>query len=274
MNDIEKDLREVGDLVRNNINAILHEGHGREQVVAEAMRYMLLSESKMLRPFLVMKVNAMFGSNHNANPNSNSALDAATAIEMIHTYTLIHDDLPAMDDDDYRRGRLSCHKKYGEAMAILAGDAILTLAFQILANACVNDVKMLGLIKDVAELIGYKGLIAGQALDMIAKEQKLDYQELKKMKILKTSNLFIAACRCAAVINDAPPEEIQALDNYARCFGLAYQIKDDIEDEEKDGSESMLHDVVNESLNYLDIFGNKAMVLRNFTKHLFKIKQA
>lgn len=265
--DIEKSLGEVASLIRGNINEILKDEPGKENVVVEAMRYMLLGESKMLRPFLIVATNSIFSSSIEA------VLDAATAIEMIHTYTLIHDDLPAMDDDDYRRGQLSCHKKYGEAIAILAGDALLTLAFQILATASVVENKMLGLIKDVADLIGHRGIIGGQALDMIAKKQKLNPDELKQMKILKTASLFIASCRCAAVINNATAQEVQALDNYARYFGLAYQIKDDIEDNEKDGSESTLNDVVNEALNCLDIFGNKAMVLVNFTKHCFKITQ-
>ncbi|WPX96031.1 polyprenyl synthetase family protein [Candidatus Bandiella euplotis] len=263
--DIKTRWNEVNALVRMNMEKMLFEKeHAKEGVIVEAMRYMLLSEGKMLRPFLVCIVNEMFGL------STDLVISGATAIEMIHTYTLIHDDLPAMDNDDYRRGKLSCHKKYGEAIAILAGDALLTLAFQLLVDTNVEPQIKLKLIKDTTELIGYKGIIAGQVLDLLAKKQKLDADELKKMRILKTSNLFMASCRYSATINNANAAELNALDNYAKSLGLAYQIKDDIEDGDELQSNFMLNDIVNESLNYLDIFGKKAKVLRDFTSYLFK----
>jgi geranylgeranyl pyrophosphate synthase len=265
---IEIALKQVSMMIRRNMENVINILDAKESVISEAMMYMLLGDGKMLRPFLLYATNSAFSS------NTEKIIDAATAIEMIHVYTLTHDDLPAIDNDDYRRGQPSCHKKYSEAIAILVGDALLTLAFQILAkpNIEVPAELQLNLINEMASFIGYKGMVGGQALDVISKDKKLDTAQAKKIKILKTSNLFIATCRHAALINNANAKEVDALGNYSKFLGLAYQIKDDIEDEEKDGSEKCLHDMINESLNCLNVFGNKFVILKNFTKFYFKTK--
>jgi len=265
---IEHNLKVTSDIIRERISEILAKNGDVEQnVMVNAMNYMLLGDGKMIRPFLVFATSLIYA------PNIPKCIvDLAVAIEMIHTYTLIHDDLPAMDDDDYRRGHLSCHKKFKESTAILTGDALLTLAFEILSsdNVSIDSRIQLNVVNGMAKLIGFKGTLLGQVLDLDCKVQEYSAKQLKRARILKTSNLIIASCKFSAIINDADAKDIDALYLFAQKLGLAYQIKDDIDDDEYEEGQDLLKGLVNESLKHLDIFGNKSLVLKDFTSYLFK----
>ncbi|MDR0806933.1 MAG: (2E,6E)-farnesyl diphosphate synthase [Enterobacteriaceae bacterium] len=196
--------------------------------LVDAMRYGALLGGKRLRPFLVYATGEMLG----LSPEN---LDApAAAIECIHAYSLIHDDLPAMDDDDLRRGQPTCHIKFGEAHAILAGDALQTLAFSILCDASMPDVNCadrLAMISELASASGAAGMCVGQALDLEAEKRRIDLQELEQIHRHKTGALIRCAIRLAALAAGEPARAaLPLLDRYANAIGLAFQVQDDILD--------------------------------------------
>lgn len=193
-------------------------------IIYEAMNYSLLSGGKRLRPVLLLAAYEIFRN------DLEEALPYAAAMEMIHTYSLIHDDLPAMDNDDYRRGRFSNHKKFGQANAILAGDALLNKAFEIGLEAAKRggDNNAVTALQAIAESSGTEGMIGGQVTDMEGKIKTLD--ELKYMYSLKTGALIKSSLKAGALLGRADEEEIRALAAYAEKIGLAFQIEDDILD--------------------------------------------
>ncbi|WP_411754461.1 (2E,6E)-farnesyl diphosphate synthase [Serratia sp. (in: enterobacteria)] len=196
--------------------------------MVEAMRHGALLGGKRLRPFLVYATGQMFGL-------SLENLDApAAAVECIHAYSLIHDDLPAMDDDDLRRGQPTCHIKFGEANAILAGDALQTLAFSILADADMPDVAArdrLAMISELAKASGVAGMCGGQSLDLEAEGKQIDLQALEQIHRHKTGALIRAAVRLGALAAGEPGRAaLPELDRYAAAIGLAFQVQDDILD--------------------------------------------
>lgn len=199
-----------------------------EERVLEAMRYSTLSGGKRLRPFLTVCSAGLFGVSYE------SALETASAIEFIHTYSLIHDDLPAMDNDDLRRGKPSCHKAYGEATAILAGDGLLTYAFQVLSNPRVHADPGVRceLIAALAQASGCWGMVGGQMMDMEAENQKLALEEIIRLQRLKTGELFAVSCEAGAILGKAPGMMRKLLRAYAHDMGLAFQITDDLLDVE------------------------------------------
>jgi geranylgeranyl diphosphate synthase type II len=195
--------------------------------VHEAMRYSVFAGGKRLRPLLALLACEAVGG------HPEDALPAAVALEMIHTYSLIHDDLPAMDDDDYRRGRRTCHRVYGEAVAILAGDALLTHAFQVLADpgpTRVPAVRRLQVIAEIAEAAGSRGMVGGQAMDILAEGREIDRPTLLYLHTHKTGALIRASVRVGGIAGAAAEEPLQALTHYGERIGLAFQIVDDILD--------------------------------------------
>jgi geranylgeranyl diphosphate synthase, type II len=190
----------------------------------EAMHYSLFAGGKRLRPALVLEVAAACG-----QAESSAALAAAGAMELIHTFSLVHDDLPAMDDDDLRRGKPTNHKVFGEAMAILAGDAMMTLAFQLLATDAGD--RAAALVKELAQASGPAGMIGGQVLDMAGEGQSLSLEQLQQIHRLKTGALLTASCRMGAIAAGAPQDVVDAAAAYGRHVGLAFQIVDDVLDE-------------------------------------------
>ena len=192
-----------------------------------AMRYAVLGGGKRLRPLLVYAAGHALG-------DDGPALDAAAcAVELIHAYSLVHDDLPAMDDDDLRRGRPTCHVVFGEAMAILAGDALQALAFEILARCpAIEPTRRIDMLHALARACGAEGMAGGQALDLSAVGRVLSLQELERMHASKTGALIRAAVRLGALTAGATAEALAALDRYAAAVGLAFQIRDDILDVE------------------------------------------
>ncbi len=192
--------------------------------LGEAMEYSLMAGGKRMRPMLLMAAADAVGG------RGTDFLTAACAMEMIHTYSLIHDDLPAMDNDDYRRGKLTNHKVYGDGMAVLAGDALLTLAFEVVLRQEADPAVKLAVAKEFAIAAGQSGMVGGQAMDLEAEGQKIDMETLKQLHMGKTGALFHAAIRSGAMLAGASEEELAALTTYADKFGLAFQITDDILD--------------------------------------------
>jgi farnesyl diphosphate synthase len=194
-----------------------------------AMRYAVLGGGKRLRPLLVYAAGQAFG-------ESGPRLDApACAVELIHAYSLVHDDLPAMDDDDMRRGRPTCHIVFGEAMAILAGDALQALAFELLAHdieAGVSPARCVEMLRVLGRACGAEGMAGGQALDLAAVGRKLSLTELEHMHAWKTGALIRASVRLGALAAGADDDALTALDRYAHAVGLAFQVRDDILDVE------------------------------------------
>lgn len=201
-----------------------------EDRLFEAMRYAVLGGGKRLRPFLVLSSAALF------NVSPSAADRVAAAVEMVHSYSLIHDDLPAMDDDDLRRGRPSCHKQFDEATAILAGDALLTLAFDILADeATHSDARVcLALVGALARAAGPHGMVGGQMMDIAGERLTLDERQVTRLHMLKTGRMFALACEAGAILGKAPANLRQALRAYAHDMGLAFQIRDDVLDVDGD----------------------------------------
>lgn len=209
--------------------AALGTNHVRgEETVLEAMRYSALSGGKRLRPFLTICSAGLFGVSYEA------ALETAAAIEFIHTYSLIHDDLPALDNDDLRRGKPSCHKAFGEATAILAGDGLLTYAFQILSSPKVHADPGVRceLVSALAQAAGCWGMVGGQMMDLEAENKKLSVEEIIRLQRLKTGELFAISCEAGGILGKAPMMMRKLLRAYAHDMGLAFQITDDLLDVE------------------------------------------
>ncbi|MDR3349286.1 MAG: polyprenyl synthetase family protein [Acidaminococcales bacterium] len=215
---------------RQLVDAYLDKITGGESLsdINKAVRYSLLAGGKRLRPLLLMAAAEAAGS------DSARFLPVACGLEMIHAYSLIHDDLPAMDDDDYRRGRLSCHKVFGEAKAILAGDALLTRAFEVmLGQGGVPPDVLVKAVKEIAFCAGAEGMVGGQTIDIEAErvaDRIVSVKELQEMHMAKTGALFRAAVFAGAMLAGASDARLTALEDYAGNFGLAFQITDDILD--------------------------------------------
>jgi geranylgeranyl diphosphate synthase, type II len=208
---------------------------GLEGKVIEAARYSLFAGGKRLRPILCMASTEVVGG------SSESVMPVACALEMIHTYSLIHDDLPAMDNDDFRRGKPTNHKIFGEAIAILAGDALLTEAFGYIASVGEKSQfppeKVLQVIDIVVRASGYRGMIGGQVIDLECEKRKVDMATVEYMHVLKTGALLAASLEVGAILGGGTADQIAALRRYALHFGLAFQITDDILDVEGDAQQ-------------------------------------
>jgi len=257
------------NMIHNNIYKILYSSQIRHNKVLEAMEYMLLGGGKMLRPFFFLAINSIF-----TEKISKFALNIATSIEMIHTYSIIHDDLPVMDNDDYRRGKPTCHKKFGEGTAVLAGNGLLTLAFELLSKQEKDINNQSRIIYEISKLIGHEGLILGQSMDLNITDKSYDSKELIKSKILKTANLFIACSKASAIINDLSKKEEDKLSLFAEQFGIAYQVKDDIEDGEdkkKHSSAQLISSALKQGLSHLEYFYPKAILITNLAQYCFKL---
>lgn len=228
--DLESYLAERCSQVETRLSHYLDAEGGCPASLMEAMRYSLLAPGKRLRPLLVLMAAEVVGG------RADDALPAACALEMVHTYSLVHDDLPAMDDDDLRRGRPTCHKRFGEATAILVGDALLTLAFQVVSCEVKPAALAASCGGELARAAGVAGMVGGQA-DDLAWEQRTGgtVADLESIHRRKTGALFLAAVRLGARIGLAgreQPEWLSALDRFAGCLGLAFQIADDLLDVE------------------------------------------
>jgi len=225
-------LEQAASLTDAALERLLVVPPGLEVRVHDAMRYAVLAPGKRMRPFFVLAGANLFGVARRC------ALQVSAAIEMVHAYSMVHDDLPAMDNSDLRRGRPTCHKQFDEATAVLAGDGLLTTAFEVLADSDTHGDPAVRceLVSALAAAAGAAGMVGGQMIDLIAEHQSLDIGAITRLQRMKTGALIAFSCEAGAILAKAPGEVRTALRGYAHDLGLAYQIADDLLDVE--GSEA------------------------------------
>lgn len=226
MNNFKEQLKQTRTLIDANLEKWLVVPHNLSAQVVESMRYSAIGGGKAFRAFLVLETAKMFGL------HEQSALNIATALEMVHAYSLIHDDLPSMDNDTMRRGKPTNHIQYDEATAILAGDALLTQAFEVLSDESTHpdaDIRI-KLVHLLAKLAGKDGMVGGQMIDLIGEKQSLNLEQIEMLQDKKTGALLMFASIASAIAAKAQEEYLNALKTYAKCIGLMFQITDDILD--------------------------------------------
>ncbi|MCA1295877.1 polyprenyl synthetase family protein [Paenibacillus sp. alder61] len=225
---INQYIGEISELVGGRLESFLPEGWEVPESLAKSMKYSLMAGGKRLRPLLVIAAAESLGASREA------ALPVACAVEMVHTYSLIHDDLPAMDDDDFRRGKPTNHKVFGEATAILAGDGLLTHAFYSAVQAArqpgVKAEEVLAIVEELAVYAGPSGMVGGQVADMEGEQGLTDLQRLRFIHEHKTADLIVFSLKAGGRIAAATSAQLSALETYGRALGLAFQIQDDILD--------------------------------------------
>ena len=220
-------LKEKASFVEKVLKEYMPKEEGYQKTVIEAMNYSLSAGGKRLRPILTLEACKIVGG------NEDEAIPFAIAIEMIHTYSLIHDDLPALDNDDLRRGRPTNHKVYGEAMGILAGDALLNYAFEVMLAGSINKEnpeKYLKAINEIAKGAGIYGMIGGQVVDVESENKQIEKEKLDYIHMNKTAAMMVGCMRAGATIGGANSEQMEEITKYAKNIGLSFQIVDDILD--------------------------------------------
>ena len=294
MVDLNEALADTASLVEKFLDQLLAVEDAAERQLIESMRYASLDGGKRLRPFLLMQSAGLFG------VGERSALRTGSALELIHCYSLVHDDLPAMDDDDLRRGKPTVHKQFDEATAILTGDALLTLAFEVLthpethANAGVRC----DLVAALAKAAGAHGMVGGQMIDLQAENETFDIGQITRLQRLKTGELIAYACEGGAILGQASNNAREALRGYAHDLGLAFQIADDLLDVEGSVEEvgkavnkdedagkatfvsilgverarSQANRLADQAIEHLAIFGEKADLLRQAARFVVERK--
>jgi farnesyl diphosphate synthase len=289
--NLEKVLQNISESLYEKMDDLLPVSEGSyENRLYDAMRYSSLSGGKRLRPFLTVTTAELFG------VSKSSALQVAAAIELIHTYSLIHDDLPAMDNDDLRRGQPSSHKKFDEATAILAGDALLTLAFEILADRTTHTSSTVRceLITAVAKASGANGMVGGQMVDLLSDNKNMGINEIIHLQRLKTGALFAVSCEGGAILGNAAPNLRNILRGYAHDIGLAFQITDDLLDVQANDNSGRVDKssgkatfvsamgfekareqakiLADQATRHLHVFGKKADLLRDLAQYIVNRK--
>lgn len=250
--NFKEELKKRAVLVEEALENLLPDINAYPPLIHQAMRYSVMGGGKRLRPVLVMAGAETVGG------KAEDVLHAACAFELIHTYSLVHDDLPAMDNDDYRRGKLTNHKVYGEAAAVLTGDALLTLAFQLLSENKGAPENVLRVIRETAIGAGTFGLIGGQVVDTLSEGIEFDEDTVEYIHRNKTGALYRISIRAGAILAGARDDQLEALTGYAENLGLAFQIRDDIldiEGDEKKIGKPVGSDRKNKKATYPALFG-------------------
>jgi len=288
--ELQAAMDEVSEAVNLTIARLLPETDLAENHLYEAMRHGTLNGGKRLRPFLVMQSAKLFG------VDTSRARRVAAALEFVHCYSLIHDDLPAMDDAALRRGKPTVHKQYDEATAILAGDALLTLAFEVLSESETHEDPRVRceLVRALAFSAGGHGMVGGQMLDLIAEEKEFDLGTISRLQRMKTGKLMAFACESGAILGKASDPHRRALCNYAYDLGLAFQVTDDILDLEadpqdtgkdtqkdedagkatfvsamgKEQAQERAEMLIQQAIRHLSIFGNRANMLKELAEYV------
>ena len=266
-------MAETGRLINLAIDDMLPESEGDDGRLLQSMRYGCLGGGKRLRPLLVLQTSGLFG------VAQSCALRVAAAIEFIHCYSLIHDDLPAMDDSDLRRGRPTTHKQFDEATAILAGDALLTMGFEVLADPATHEDPNIRcqLVTALATSAGAAGMCGGQMLDLMGENKSLDAAGVARLQRLKTGELISFSCEAGAILGKASTQQRHALKAYSHDLGLAFQMADDILDatgSEDDTGKSVGQDAAAGKSTFVSILGldqareQAAMLARQAAEHL------
>ncbi len=243
---VEERLKLKKKAVERELESILSQ---ENSLLFQAMRHAVFSGGKRFRPILALSSGECFG----ASPDL--VLPFACALELIHNYSLVHDDLPSMDNDDFRRGKPSCHKAYGEDIALLAGDSLLTMAFEIAAQAPLRNnlqIKRGQIIKEISQFAGVRGMVGGQLMDITLSQDALTEEIFHELILKKTGSLIIASVKTGAILGEAGDAELEAVIKYGRNVGLAFQVRDDILDSGKDAQKGRLP-----RPNYVSLFGLK-----------------
>ena len=246
-------LKAFASEIDNHLHNLINEKISIENELKESILYSSVGSGKRIRGYLSWQIANFFGADRS------NAFKLASAIELIHTYSLIHDDLPALDNDDYRRNKPSNHKKFSESTAILSGDALQSLAFEILSDE-MKDIeanKQIKLINCLSNKIGPIGMVGGQIIDLSSKKNQLSIDEVNEMHNLKTANLFSFSCQSGAIIGKANKSEIEAFEQYGRNFGVAFQIIDDVLDKVGDPEnigKTLGKDEINQNKTYLNFY--------------------
>lgn len=290
----KQEWQERVEIIESALVEHLGEAAALDKKLVESMKYSLTAGGKRLRPILLMASADAVGG------RGLDFLPVACGIEMIHTYSLIHDDLPAMDNDDYRRGKLTNHKVFGDDIAILAGDGLLTQSFEVmLRQTGVSPEVLVQVVREMSVAAGPNGMVGGQAMDQQAEGKHIPMEDLRRLHMGKTGALFKAAIRCGAILAGANEEQLAKLTTYAECFGLAFQITDDILDVVGDEAEigkpvgsdqrnnkstyvtltsleearRLAQETVDEGVAALEGFGEEAVFLQDLLKSMLTRKK-
>lgn len=290
--ELQNAMDEAAAAVDKTISRLLPETDLPESPLYDAMRHGVLAGGKRLRPFMLMQAAALF----NVDPARTRRV--AAAIEFVHSYSLIHDDLPAMDNADLRRGKPTIHRKYDEATAILAGDALLTLAFEVLADEETHSDPhvRVALVRALSEAAGGHGMVGGQMLDIIGERKEFDLGTISRLQRMKTGKLMAFSCQAGAILGKASEQQKKALCNYAFDLGLAFQVTDDILDVEadpdqtgkpanqdekagkstfvstmgKDQAKSRAEMLVHQAIRHLHVFDNRGEMLKKLALYVLE----
>jgi geranylgeranyl diphosphate synthase type II len=288
-------LKEYFSFNKNKIEAALESHIGSQAdipIIHDAMKYSLLAGGKRLRPIMTIMVCELF------DGDIDEVMTFACSIEMIHTYSLIHDDLPAMDNDDYRRGKLTNHKVFGEGFAVLAGDALLNKAFEIIHQSLIKNPKLENIkaAAYISKASGAQGMIGGQCIDLYYENKDINLDILNAMHDKKTGAMIRASLVAGALVSGAKEEDVQRIEKFGQLIGLAFQISDDILDVEgsteilgkKTGSDvinnkstfvsyygiekskEMAKGLIKEAQNIIDVYGNKGLLLKELSNYIIE----
>ncbi|PUA38656.1 polyprenyl synthetase [Paenibacillus elgii] len=260
---IREYIRDMASLIERELQQSIPSPWAIPAPLRESMMYSLMAGGKRLRPILVLAAAESLGGSPEA------AVPAALAVEMIHTYSLIHDDLPAMDNDDFRRGKPTNHKVYGEAMAILAGDALLTHAFySVVQSARKHNIpadRVIDIVEELSRLSGAPGMVGGQAADMLGEQGVTKLEELEYIHLHKTSDLIVFSLKAGGRIAGATEAQLAALERFGTCIGLAFQIQDDVLDligDESKLGKPVQSDVKQQKVTYPYFIGIEASIAK------------
>ena len=249
---LKKDMKEKQELVNIILDRFLPRKDEYPKEIHKAIRYSVFAGGKRLRPYLTMLAFQLY------NPDVELITPVAAAIEMIHTFSLIHDDLPDIDDDEYRRGKKSCHAVFGDGVALLAGDALLISAFEMVTMAEIDAALRVQFVRELAREVGIKGLIAGQMVDIESEGKKIDKKTLAFIHENKTARLINLSLRFGALAGGAPQDELAIIEEYGKLIGLVFQIVDDlldIEGSQEELGKSIGKDVSAEKATFPSVYG-------------------
>ena len=249
----QKSLRDSSLKIEDVLSNILEKKISTNKNLNDAMRYSVLGGGKRIRPFLVAECSKFF------DTDEDEIMQIAAAIELLHVYSLVHDDLPSLDNDDLRRGKPSTHKYFSEAIAILVGDALQALSFEILSESYrkIKKIDQINLINSFAQYVGQYGMVGGQAIDIDINQKDLSLDKLLEMYKLKTANLISFSCQVGGIVSGAEQKKINALKNFGNNLGIAFQISDDILDvigDEKVTGKRVGSDLKNNKKTFLNFF--------------------
>ena len=249
----QKSLKDSSFQIEEVLSKILEKKISKNKNLNDAIRYSVLGGGKRIRPFLVAECSKFF------DTDEDEIMQIAAAIELLHVYSLVHDDLPSLDNDDLRRGKPSTHKYFDEAIAILVGDALQALSFEILSNSYkkIKKIDQINLINSFAKYVGQYGMVGGQAIDIDINQKDLSFDKLLEMYKLKTANLISFSCQVGGIVSGAEQKKINALKNFGNNIGIAFQISDDILDvigDEKVTGKRVGSDLKNNKKTFLNFF--------------------